>query len=89
MKYSFDITAMSPRQVADYVEVCAKVLARAHSRTGDPALIAGYLGSSDKHAEFDQAITTFAVAYADQTELDHAALLQAISDGRVEAQRGV
>ena len=65
------------------------MLASAHSRTGDPALIAGYLGWPSKSAAFDQAITEFAVSYADQTERDHAALLQAISDGRVEAQRGI
>jgi hypothetical protein len=36
-----------------------------------------------------ESITAFAVAYADQTELDHAALLQAISDGRVKAHTGI
>ena len=89
MKYSFDVASMKPAQVTDYVDVCAKVLARAHSRTGDPALIAGYLGNSNKRTAFDRAITDFAVAYADQTKLDHAALVQAISDGRVEAHSGI
>jgi hypothetical protein len=38
---------------------------------------------------FDGAVTDFATAYADQTECDHAALNQAIKDGRVEAQNGI
>ena len=38
---------------------------------------------------FDQAIADFSEAYADQAERDHAALLTAIKDGRVQAQTGV
>jgi hypothetical protein len=45
----------------------------------------GYLGSGDT---FDRAIAAFAEAYADQNERDHAALLDAIGSGRVEAQTG-
>jgi uncharacterized protein (DUF2252 family) len=89
MKLSFDVTAMKPSQVVKYVDLWARVLARSHSRTGDPALIAGYLGSSDKSAAFDGAVADFATAYADQTERDHAALTDAIKDGRVEAQSGI
>jgi uncharacterized protein (DUF2252 family) len=89
MKLSFDVTTMKPPQVVSYVELCAAVLARAHSRTGDPALIAGYLGDSKKPGPFEGAITDFAVAYADQTERDHGVLAQAIKDGRVEAQSGI
>jgi uncharacterized protein (DUF2252 family) len=89
MKLSFDVTTMKPSQVVSYVGLCAEVLARAHSRTGDPALIAGYLGSSKKSGAFEAAITDFAVAYADQTERDQGVLAQAIKDGRVEAQSGI
>ena len=45
--------------------------------------IASYLGSSDG---FDRAIATFAETYADQNERDHAALLEAIETGRVQAE---
>ena len=69
-----------------YVQVCAATLARAHARTSDPAQISGYLGNK---YTFDQAIASFAEAYADQTERDHAALLAAIKEGRVQAQTGV
>ena len=46
-------------------------------------MISGYLGSSDL---FAQAIALFAEAYADQTERDHAALLAAIKEGRIQAE---
>lgn len=59
-----------------------KVLARAHARSGDSAVVSGYLGQGD---EFDRAVTDFAMAYADQTEKDHAALLAAERSGRVTA----
>ena len=86
MKVSIDLTLMNHKQLARYAGACGQVLAHAHARTGDPALIAGYLGSS---TEFDNALSEFAVAYADQTERDHAALKSAISAGRVAAQTGI
>lgn len=58
------------------------LLARAHARAGDVATISGYCGDSD---EFDDAMADWAEAYADQTELDHAALIKAIRMGKVEA----
>ena len=60
----------------------ARALARAHARGSDPAMISGYLGNSDA---FAQAIASFAEAYANQTERDHAALLAAIKEGRIQA----
>jgi hypothetical protein len=83
MKVSADLTKMSPKMLVRYADACGRVLAHAHARTGDPALIAGYLGKS---SAFDEALASFAVAYADLTELDYAALQQAIADGRVTAQ---
>ena len=82
MKMKVDVESMSKADWFEYVELCGWALARAHARTGDPARIAGYLGKSDA---FDQAIEQFAVAYADQTERDHAALLKAIRAGRIRA----
>ena len=86
MKFSVEIEDMDPVRFTAYVQVCGATLARAHARTSDPAQISGYLGKKDT---FDQAIADFAEAYADQTERDHAALLAAIKDGRVQAQTGV
>jgi hypothetical protein len=62
--------------------VCGALLARAHSRIGDAAKIAGYCGKSEV---LDEALAEFAESYADQTELDHASLLRAIKQGRVKA----
>jgi uncharacterized protein (DUF2252 family) len=65
-----------------YAELCGTTLARAHARSGDAALISGYLGSSEA---FDAAIQEFAVDYADQSEHDHRRLAEAVRSGRVEA----
>jgi uncharacterized protein (DUF2252 family) len=83
MKLSEDIANMSRRDFDQYARWCAIALARAHARSGDPAQISGYLGSSDL---FEQAIASFAEAYADQTVRDHAALLAAIKAGRIKAE---
>jgi uncharacterized protein (DUF2252 family) len=81
-KLSMDIGTMVPRGMRAYGELCGWTLARAHARSGDRIAIAAYLGSSDT---FDQAITEFAGAYADQNERDYGALLTAESSGRVTA----
>jgi hypothetical protein len=82
MKMKIDVESMSKDDWLEYVDLCGWALARAHARTGDPACIAGYLGKS---SAFDEAIGKFAVAYADQTERDHATLLKAIRAGRIRA----
>lgn len=86
MKWSAEVETMDLVMFTGYVELCAATLARAHARTGDAAQIAGYLGNRDV---FDQSIATFAETYANQAERDHAALLAAIKDGRVQAVTGV
>ncbi|MWB97925.1 DUF2252 domain-containing protein [Agromyces seonyuensis] len=73
---------MEAETMTVYAEYCGLVLARAHARGTDAARISGYLGRSK---EFGEALAEFSVAYADRTELDHARLLQAIADGRLEA----
>ncbi len=83
MKLSEDIAIMTKTQFDRYARLCAMALARTHARSGDPAQISGYLGGNDL---FEQAIALFAEAYADQTERDHAALLVAIKEGRIQAE---
>jgi len=65
-----------------YTRVCAWSLAQAHARTGDAAMISGYMGSG---RSFDDAICEFAVDYADQTIGDHKAFAKAIREGRIQA----
>ncbi len=83
MKVSAEIATLSKKEFDFYTRVCASALARAHGRSGDPAMISGYLGNSDA---FAQAIARFAEAYADQTERDHATLLAAIKEGNIQAK---
>jgi hypothetical protein len=64
--------------LSDYTRLCGRTLARAHARSGDPAVIAGYMGKSEA---MDDAIASFAMAYADQTTIDHAALVKAKTNG--------
>ncbi len=53
--------------LAEYARLAGELFAKAHARTGDPAVIHGYCGDSEK---LDRAIRRFAVAYADQTTSD-------------------
>ena len=75
----------SAQQAMLYAELCGRTLAHAHAKSGDAALISGYLGKSD---DFDNAIGEFASAYADQNEKDHAAFVAAVKSGEIEAVVG-
>jgi uncharacterized protein (DUF2252 family) len=86
MKGSANVPIMTPIQLANYGQFCGWTLARAHGRSGDSAMISGYLGTG---GEFDRAIAAFAQSYADQNELDHAAMVEAVRSGRIEAVEGV
>jgi uncharacterized protein (DUF2252 family) len=85
-KYSIDIEDLRPRSMRMYGELCGWALARAHACSGDRIAIAAYLGGSDV---FDQAITKFAAAYADQNQRDYKSLNAAINSGRITAERGL
>ena len=63
--------------------MCGWALARAHAKAGDAAMIAGYLGSSDR---FDNALADYSKAYADQAERDYAAFKAAIRSGRLSTE---
>ncbi|HUO51609.1 MAG TPA: DUF2252 domain-containing protein [Gemmatimonadaceae bacterium] len=77
------VATYSPSVLAEYGTLCGWALARAHAKAGDAALIAGYVGRSDV---LDEAITDFAVAYADQNASDHAAFKAAVRAGRIEVR---
>ncbi len=65
-----------------YASLCGRTLARAHARAGDSALVSGYAGNG---TAFEEAISGFAVAYADQTAKDWHSFLAAIKAGRIVA----
>lgn len=85
-KDSVDVARMDCSRFDDYAQICGWTLARAHARTGDRIALAAYLGSSPI---FDNAIADFATAYADQNELDFAAMQAAAKSGRIQAEMGV
>jgi uncharacterized protein (DUF2252 family) len=84
-KGSLEVEAIAPEGIAPYGELCGWTLARAHARTGDPVAVAAYLGGSPS---FDEAVHSFAAAYADQNERDHQTLLDAIASGLITAEAG-
>jgi uncharacterized protein (DUF2252 family) len=65
-----------------HATLCGVTLARAHARSGDAAGIAGYMGSG---SAFDNAIASFAVAYAAQNHVDWRLFTEAIKAGQIEA----
>ncbi|MGW2549946.1 DUF2252 domain-containing protein [Streptomyces sp. NPDC001635] len=85
-KGSVEPAALAADQVDDYARMTGALLARAHAHSADPRLISGYCG---KNEELDEAIATFAVAYADRTEADHDELVAAVRDGRIQGEMGV
>ena len=80
------LETMAAEDLATWGELCGWALARGHARSGQPAEIAGYLGT-DK--AFEHAMETFATGYADQNQRDYDAFLAAIRDGRVTAEAGL
>jgi hypothetical protein len=86
MKGSMNVEKLDAAGLMEYSGLCGAILARAHAQTTEPAAIAGYLGNG---SSFDKAMRHFALAYARQNEVDHAALVSAIKSGRVQAEIGV
>jgi uncharacterized protein (DUF2252 family) len=85
-KASADLARMDADSLHAYTRACGWSLARAHARSGDRLAIGAYLGAGPG---FDRAIARFSAAYADQNELDHARLAEAVAGGEVEAVHGL
>jgi hypothetical protein len=81
-KMKFPIEKFKASGMVHFAQWCGATLARAHARSGEPSAISGYLGKADT---FDRAIAAFAIAYADQVESDHEALVRAVREGKLEA----
>jgi uncharacterized protein (DUF2252 family) len=80
MKGTIDFEKLTPGVLVGFAALCGRTLAQAHARSGDFCQIAGYLGRNER---FDIAIRKFALAYAEQVERDHAALLNAARGGHM------
>ena len=85
MKGTIALDAIDAAALADYAGIVGHLLAKGHARTSGASMIAGYAGASDK---LDQALARFARAYADQTEADHALLVEAVRAGRLPVLDG-
>lgn len=79
MKLAPNLTSFTPHFLAAYGDLCGESLARAHAKSGDAAMISGYLGANDN---FDVAVRDYALAYADQVEKDYETFKQAVRAGR-------
>jgi uncharacterized protein (DUF2252 family) len=66
-----------------YADWCGHAMALSHARSGDADLLRGYMGKTE---EFDEALASFSVSYADQNEKDYQAFERAIRDGRIKAE---
>ena len=77
----FDPKKVKIENMDQYSSLCAWAMALAHAKSGDAAMIAGYVGKSD---ELDQAMVRFAFAYADQNEKGYQALASAAKRGRIK-----
>ena len=78
-KGSVELDDLAGAGLVAFGEVCGELLARGHSRSSDPLVIAGYLGSGGGFAE---ALGKFGAAYADQTEKDWEQLKRARKAGK-------
>ncbi|MDX8054897.1 DUF2252 domain-containing protein [Lentzea sp. BCCO 10_0798] len=83
-KGEIDATTLKRDDLDDYGRFAGALLARAHTRSLDPRLLAGYFqnGGAD---DLDEAFAKYAFDYADQTEADHAELARLIKNGKLPA----
>jgi uncharacterized protein (DUF2252 family) len=81
VKLSAVIEDWDAGMLRQYGRMCAHALARAHARSGDAAMISGYMGSGQT---FDDAIGEFAIEYADQNRSDYRAFTRAIRQGKIK-----
>src|SRR3954464_14301027 len=73
-KSSVQPEELKGNRLVEYGRVCAELLAKGHARSGDPGLLADYLGRPGKA---EKGLLQFAVAYAEQVEKDYEAFLKA------------
>jgi uncharacterized protein (DUF2252 family) len=83
IKISIKVETFGKAEMLAYADWCGQALALSHARSGDAAILSGYMGNSDT---FDRAIADFSFIYADQNEKDYDSLKQAIKIGKLEAE---
>jgi hypothetical protein len=83
VKISLKVETFGKSEMMSYADWCGQALALSHARSGDAAMISGYMGNSNT---FDNAIAEFSFAYAEQNEKDFDSFKQAIKSGKIEAE---
>jgi uncharacterized protein (DUF2252 family) len=83
IKISLKVETFGKSEMLSYADWCGQALALSHARSGDAAMLSGYMGNSDT---FDQAIAKYSFTYADLNEKDHASFMKAIKSGKIEAE---
>jgi uncharacterized protein (DUF2252 family) len=79
MKLAPELATFTPSFLNAYARLCGEALARAHAKSGDAAVIAGYVGRGES---LEEALRDYAFGYADQVEEDFDAFQRAVRDGR-------
>jgi uncharacterized protein (DUF2252 family) len=80
----FDPGKVKIENFPQYTALCAWAAAQSHAKSGDAAMIAGYVGNSD---ELDQAMVKFAFSYAEQNEKDYNSLAAAAKRGKIKVAK--
>jgi uncharacterized protein (DUF2252 family) len=76
----FDPKKLKVENFPLYTSQCGWALAQAHAKSGDAAMLSGYIGNS---SILDEAMTRFAFSYAEQNEKDYRAFAEAATNGRI------
>ncbi|WP_285665195.1 DUF2252 domain-containing protein [Actinorhabdospora filicis] len=79
-KGKIDPSALSHHDLDDYGRLAGALLARAHARSLDVRVLAGYCSDGES---LDESLVRYAFSYADQTERDFEELGRAVRRGEV------
>ncbi len=83
VKVGVDTTFWDKPQFKLGANFAGRILARAHARSGDAAVLRGYMGKTE---EFDEAIAAYATRYAKQTEHDYSQFVSACKSGTLKSE---
>jgi uncharacterized protein (DUF2252 family) len=82
-KGAVQIEQLNAEGLDRYGELCASTLAKAHARSGDRDALASFMADGKR---FDQAIATYGIAYAAQSQADYQRFLAALASGAWEVE---
>ena len=77
---------MKPRELAVYVQICDRTLARGNACSSDPVAIDASLGAGDA---MDKGQADVAERYADHNGFDYAAMSAAVKTRHITAVTGL